>query len=657
MSKTYDNTSISALKGADRVRLKPSVVFGSDTLEGCEHAVFEILSNSIDEARDGYGNKIILTKYLDGSISVEDFGRGIPMDWNPNENEYNYKLLFEEMYAGGKYKNDASDNNYEFSLGLNGLGLCATQYTSEYMEATSKRDGYIYKITFKEGKSVGGLSKQKTKDKTTGTFIKWKPDIKVFTEVNIPTEYFENVLKQQSIVNSGIFFIFKNEKEPGLFDEKTYFYENGIVDYIKEKTNNNNLCEVKRIYTEREGSDRDDRKTYKLKIEAAFTFNPEIQLCEYFHNSSFLEYGGAPDKAIKSALPQVFDEYIRRLGKYNKNEEPVSFQDISDCLVLVINSFSSETSYENQTKKSINNKFIQDSMTDFFKSEMEAFLVENQSISSKIVEQILINKRSRESAEKSKLATRKKLSANITIQNRVEKFVDCRTKDVSKRELFIVEGDSALGSCKLARCPDYQGIMPIRGKILNCLKSDMGKILKSDIIMDLMKVFGCGIEMKNKNGKGSQFDINSLRWDKIIILTDGDVDGYQIRTLVLTMIYRLTPSLISEGKVYIAETPLYEITYKGKSCFAYSDAEKNKICSRFAGKYEIARSKGLGENNPDMMWNTTMDPENRRLIQITPDDAQKTSEIFDLLLGDNLQGRKRYIEENGHLYLGDLDLE
>lgn len=654
MSKKYDNSSIAALKGADRVRLKPSVIFGSDTLEGCCHAVFEILSNSIDEARDGYGDKIIVTRYLDGSISVEDFGRGIPVDWNPVENEFNYKLLFEEMYAGGKYKTDG--DNYEYSLGLNGLGLCATQYTSEYMDVIVKRDGFIYNLHFEKGHFVGELGKKKIKDKGTGTFIKWKPDIEVFTDINIQPEYFKDTLNRQAITNKGLRFIFRFETDDG-FTEEEFFYENGIVDYLNEITDEANIAPIKRIYTERQGSDRPDRPPYKVKIEAAFTFNPAISFAEYYHNSSWLEYGGAPDKAVRTAFLYAVDNYARKLGKYTKNESKITIQDILDCLVIVINSFSTETSYENQTKKSINNKFIQEAMTDFLKSELEVFFIENGELSQKIIDQIFVNKRSRETAEKSRISIKKKLSGNIGIQNKVDKFVDCRSKDTSKRELFIVEGDSALGSVKLARDAEFQGIMPIRGKILNCLKADYKKIFNSDIITDLIKVFGCGVEVKMKGNKDSEFNMNNLNWDKIVILTDADVDGFQIRTLVLTMIYRLVPSLISEGKVYIAETPLYEITYKGKSYFAYNEAEKTKICSRFTGKYDLARSKGLGENNPEMMWQTTMCPESRRLIQVTPDDAKSMQEMFELLLGDNLQGRKKYIETNGHLYLDNLDIE
>lgn len=655
MSKQkYDNSSISALKGADRVRLKPEVIFGSNTLEGCCHSVFEILSNSIDEARDGYGSKIIITKYLDGSIQIEDFGRGIPVDWNPKEKEYNYKLLFEEMYAGGKYKNGA-DANYAYSLGLNGLGLCSTQYASEYMDVTVYRDGYIYSLHFEKGIFVGELKKKKTRELRTGTIIKWRPDIEVFTDINVPTDYFMDMLKRQSITNKGLHFIFKDENSEKDFSETEFFYENGIVDYINELTGGLNICTIHTTYAEREGADRADRENYKVKIEAAYTFNQNFQLCEYYHNSSWLEHGGSPDKAVKNAFLAVIDNYANKLGKYTKGESKITIQDILDCLIIVTNSFSTQTSYENQTKKSINNKFIQEAMTNVLKEDLEVFFAENADAASKILDQILINKRSRETAEKSRVAIKKKLSGNLDMQNRVAKFVDCRVRDAASREVFIVEGDSALGSCKLARDSNFQAIMPIRGKILNCLKADLGKIFKSEIITDLLKVLGCGVEVKVKGA--APFNLKNLRWNKIIICTDGDVDGYQIRTLILTMIFRLMPTLITEGKVFIVESPLYEITYKDKTYFAYTDSEKNKIVSRFSGKYSISRSKGLGENNPDMMWTTTMSPESRRLIKITPNNLAEMQKMFDLLLGDNLAGRKKYIEDNGHLYLDNLDVE
>ena len=663
MSKTtagYGNDSISQLKGADRVRKRPGVIFGSDGLDGCQHAVFEILSNSIDEAREGHGNLITLTRYADKSIEVEDFGRGCPVDWNANEKRFNWELVFCELYAGGKYSNNEGEN-YEYSLGLNGLGSCATQYASEYMDVTVWRDGKKYELHFKKGKVVGKKGQELTISpadrKKTGTTIKWRPDLEVFTDIDIPEEFFKDVLHRQAVVNAGITFRFRNQNG-NKFEVTDYVYENGILDYVHEIAADNPLTTPYFISAERRGRDREDKPEYKVKLSAAFCFSNKVSLTEYYHNSSWLEYGGAPEKATRNAFVYAIDAYIKKIGKYQKNESKISYQDVADCLVLVTNCFSTQTSYENQTKKAITNRFIQETMTDFFKERLEIYFIENKPEADKIAEQVLVNKRSREAAEKTRLGMKKKLSGSIDIANRVQKFVDCRSRDPEKREIYIVEGDSALGACKLSRDADFQGIMPVRGKILNCLKADFARIFKSDIITDLLKVLGCGVEVQVKGQKDlNSFDINNLRWNKVIICTDADVDGFQIRTLILTMIYRLVPTLIREGYVYIAESPLYEIESKGKIYFAYSDKEKADIVASLNGaKASINRSKGLGENDPDMMWMTTMNPETRRLIKVMPEDAEHMSQMFDLLLGDDIAGRKNHIAENGYLYLDMADI-
>ena len=652
----YNNDSISSLKGADRVRKRPAVIFGSDGLEGCEHASFEILSNAIDEAREGFGNVIEVKRFYDKSIEITDYGRGIPLDFNTKENRFNWELVFCEMYAGGKYKNNSGEN-YEFSLGLNGLGACATQYTSEYMDVLVCRDGYKYSLHFEKGENIGGLIKEEYNYRQTKTQIKWKPDIDVFTDIDIPAEYFMNILKKQAIVNKGILFKFRNEVEPRKFEDYEFIYKDGIVDYVNEIADGKSLTEPKYIECERRGRDREDKPEYKVKLSVAFCFSNQVNLIEYYHNSSFLEHGGSPEKAVSNAFVYAIDKYLKATGKYTKNESKINFNDVKDCLILVSNSFSTVTSYENQTKKAITNKFIAEAMTEFLRHELEVYFIENKVEAEKIANQVLVNKRSREHAEKARVNIAKKLSGSIDVTNRVQKFVDCRTKDVSKRELYIVEGDSALGSCKLARDSEFQAIMPIRGKILNCLKADLEKIFKSEIITDLLKVMGCGVEISSKHAKNvASFDINNLRWDKIIICTDADVDGFQIRTLILAMIYRLTPALIDAGKVYIAESPLFEITYKNETYFAYSEKEKSEIVSKINGKPSIQRSKGLGENEPEMMSKTTMKPESRRLIKVTSEDENLTSSVFDMLLGDDLSGRKNYITENGHEYLEMLDI-
>ena len=651
----YGNESISQLKGADRVRKRPGVIFGSDGLDGCEHAVFEILSNSIDEAREGFGNIITVTLYDDKSIEVEDFGRGCPVDWNPAEKRFNWELVYCELYAGGKYKND-DGGDYEYSLGLNGLGACATQYASEYMDVTVWRDGNKYTLHFAKGKIKGKMLVEPSDRKKTGTTTRWKPDIEVFTDINIPESYFLDILRRQAVVNAGVTFRFRAQ-HGAKFETTEFCYKNGIADYVAELAGESPLTQPYYIETERKGKDREDKPEYKVRMSAAFCFSNRTNAIEYYHNSSWLEHGGAPDAAAKTAFVYAIDAYIKKTNKYQKNESKITFPDIADCLILVTNCFSTRTSYENQTKKSITNRFIREAMTDFFKEKLEIYFIENKAEADRIADQVLINKRSREQAEKARVSIKKNLTKNLDLANRVQKFVDCRSRDADKREIYIVEGDSALGSVKLSRDAEYQGIMPVRGKILNCLKADYARIFKSEIITDLIKGLGCGVEVEKHGKELNNFSLENLRWNKVVICTDADVDGYQIRTLILTMLWRLVPTLIREGYVYIAESPLYEIQAKGKTWFAYSDREKAEIVESIGNaKIVINRSKGLGENDPEMMWLTTMNPETRRLIRVMPEDADETARVFDLLLGDNLAGRKEHIAEVGSRYLDLADL-
>ena len=655
--ESYGNESISQLKGEDRVRKRPGVIFGSDGLEGCEHAVFEILSNAIDEARGGHGDTITLTRYMDKSIECEDFGRGCPVDWNPAEKRFNWELVFCELYAGGKYMNNEG-GDYEYSLGLNGLGTCATQYASEYMDATVRRDGKKYSLRFEKGRIKGKLVEEPVDRKKTGTTIRWRPDIEVFTDIDIPVEFYTETLRRQAVVNAGVTFKLRNEISSGKFETTEFLYANGITDYVGELAGEDVLSEPHFISSERRGKDRADKPEYKVKLSAAFCFSNLVSGIEYYHNSSFLEHGGSPEKATKSAFVSAVDAYIKKTGKYQKNESKVNFQDIQDCLVLVTNCFSTQTSYANQTKKSITNRFIQEAMTDFFKENLEIYFIEHKTEADRVADQVLINKRSREQAEKTRLNIKKKLTGNMDISNRVQKFVDCRSRDVSKREIYIVEGDSAMGACKLSRDAEFQGIMPVRGKPLNCLKADYGKIFKNEIITDLLKVLGCGVEVAKHAKELPAFDLDSLRWSKVIICTDADVDGFQIRTLILTMLYRLVPTLIQEGYVYIAESPLYEIESGNKTWFAYSDREKQDIVDEIGTKNRVSinRSKGLGENDPEMMWLTTMSPDTRRLIRVMPEDAKSTADMFNLMLGDNLAGRKEHIAQFGSQYLDLADI-
>ena len=655
--KEYGNEAIRSLKGADRVRKRPAVIFGSDGLDGCKHSVFEIISNSVDEARQGYGKKITVTRYNDCSVEVEDQGRGCPVDFNKVENRYNWELVYCELYAGGKYDN-AGSGNYEYSLGLNGLGACATQYASKYMDVEVCRDGFKYDLHFEKGENIGGLKREESKRRQTGTRTHWLPDLEVFTDIAIEKEYFEDVLKKQAIVNPGIRFVLRFQNEDGGFEQTEYYYENGILDYVNEFLGLDYITPPQLWQADRKGRDRDDMNDYKVKYNFAFAFSKTKKLAEYYHNCSFLEYGGSTEKAVRQAFTSYIDSYLKSNGKYLKNESKIVYADIEDCLVMVSSSFSTQASYENQTKKAINNRFIYDAAVDFLKHQLEVYFIENPEDASKICDQVLINKRSRESAEKTRITQKKLYTEKLDMANMVKKFVDCRSKDVERRELYIVEGDSALGSVKLARNAEFQAVIPVRGKILNCLKASYNKIFESEIITDLMKVLGCGVEVKSSKNKDlSSFNLNNLRWSKIVICTDADYDGFQIRTLILTMLYTLAPTLIEKGYVYIAESPLYEINTKERTYFAYDESERADILKQIgAQKFTIQRSKGLGENEPDMMSLTTMNPETRRLIKVGTDEAEHTKFMFDMLLGDNLSARKEFINNNGHDYLDMADI-
>ncbi len=655
----YGDQSIKSLKGADRVRKRPAVIFGSDDIIGCQHSFIEILANSVDEAREGYGDKIIVKKYHDRSIEVEDFGRGVPLGYNEKEKRWNWELVFCELYAGGKYDNNDGNSAYEFSLGLNGLGATATQYSSEYMEVRSYNGKTLSSMNFKSGNPAGELSVVDIVPgmKKRGTTIKWRPDLKVFKEVDIPVEFLSATLRRQAFVNAGIRFILEIETSKDKFEKSEFYYENGIADYIAEITDGITLTNPVLWRIETKGRDREDMPDYKLKAELTFCF-AKSGMKEYYHNSSYLEYGGAPDKAVRNAFTAVIDKFIKNQNKYTKNESKISFDDISDNLAVIINSASTQTSYENQTKKAITNAFIQKALTEFIKTNLEIYLTENASSASTIINQVLINKRAREKAEITSKDIKKKLQGAMDVSNRVEKFIPCHSKDPELREIYIVEGDSAASSCKTGRNAEFQAIIPVRGKTLNCMKSSYEKIFASDIIVDLLKVIGCGVEVKGKkSGDLATFDYNQLKWSKIIICTDADEDGFQIRTLLLTLFYRLLPTLIEKGKIFIAESPLFEITAGGETYFAYNEQEKADILAKIGTKkYTLQRSKGLGENEPDMMWRTTMCPQTRRLIAVTPADAEATARMFDVLLGDALQDRKKFITDFGHLYIKDADI-
>ena len=654
--KKYDNNSISALKGADRVRKRPGVIFGSDDIQGCIHGFFEILSNSTDEAKTGHGHIIETIKHKDGSIEVRDYGRGVPMDWNENEKRYNHELVFEELYAGGKY----SDANYDYSLGLNGLGSAATQYASEWFDVTSIRDGYEYSMHYEKGIAKGKLKKTKTKSRKTGTVQRWLPDPEVFTETDIPLDAFQSILKQQAIVNAGITYSLLDEESGEKF---TYLYPEGILGYVTELSGEDSLTVPFLFSGEGKGRDRADKDDYSVKADIAFCFSNKTQTLRYFHNSSFLEHGGSPDKATRQAMVAAFDKEIKARGKYTAREAKITFGDIQDSLILVINSFSTQTSYENQTKKAINNKYIQEFLTDLIKSNMQVWFIEHKPEADKIIEQVLINKRSREQSETQRITVKKKLMEKTDVTNKVKKFVDCRSKDPEKREIFIAEGDSALSSLIVARDPEFQALMPIRGKILNTQKASLQSVFASDIIMDLIRVLGCGVELRGKKLPKDipAFDIDRLRFGKVIMACDSDVDGFHIVCLITTMIYNLCPQLIENGNLYYVLTPLFEIEDRtGKDheyLYAFTDEEKDMlIAGKDPKKITIQRAKGLGELDAPVMARF-LNPATRKLVRVTAEDADEMAQWFETLFGSDVAPRKLYLENHfSDISLEELDL-
>jgi DNA gyrase subunit B len=647
--KEYNEDSMQSLGILGGVRAKPASI----GLESHNHTFLEILGNSIDERRAGYGDKIYVFKNDDGSVTVRDFGRGVPMGKNKG-GEYSYRKVFDELWAGGKYKNNEDGGgDYEYSLGTNGVGATGTNYTSDFFWVTSYRDdGKKYSIEYEKGiENPSGLLIEKyDQENYVGTEITWRPSAEVFRgKSEIDDDFIVTTLKDQSIVNGGLKFIFNNKGE-----ETEYYYENGVVDFIKSlSTDEHMLNSVTSFSTEQKGKDNESDKDYKIKADIFFSFDREVSYKRFYHNSSWLENGGTPDDFVKNSFTFVIDKALKENNLYTKNEKKVTFEDISDSLIVVTSTYSTISLFTDQTKKKIGSDFMKQFITKWLREKLEIYLIENPVEAKLILAQMLVNKRSREKAEDTRLNVKKKLSGTVNnLTNRVDGFVNCKSKDNTKTELYLVEGKSALGSTQQGRDEQIQAIYALRGKILNCLKADYDKIFKNEIIVDIIKLIGCGIEVKSKHSKDlNTFDIKNIKWSKIIITTDADVDGFHIRTLILTLIYRLMPSLIEQGYVFIGESPLYEIEQNDVSVFAYSNKEKDEIVAKMKGNFTIQRSKGLGENTPEMMWETTMNPETRRLIKVIPSEARVTAEMFDMFLGDDLAGRKKYIEENLFKYI------
>lgn len=660
MAQEYGQKSITSLKNEDQVRQRPSVIFGTNDQYGAAHGVYEIIANAIDEARAGYGKTIRIKVWKDGTVEVSDDGRGVPMGWNETEQKFNWELVFCTLYASGKY----DSANYGDALGLNGLGATAMQYASEFMDVYSTRDGKTSYMHFEKGVPTGKLKELPPVKEGTGTTIKFKPDSEVFINIKnstLPPDYYINILRRQAMLHAGIEILFWHEE---IDNEIQLLYPNGIQDFLKAVCEKPIIKKVPFYSDSKFGTDREEDEPYELKMRAAFTFSRDASLIELYHNGSHLYEGGVTLDALKYAVELAFTWYGTEKGKIGKNDK-IKYRDVESILFFVGDTSAPghRTYFKNQTKGAINNPFIKKEFVNFIYYCFRNWLETSGAEAERVYAEVLANKQAREEADKVSRKVVQSLSRSMGPGNKPEKFVDCKSKLPFERELFIVEGDSALGSCKFARDSQFQAIIPVRGKIINCLKKELSTILKSDIVIDLLRVFGCGVEAESKYIEDlPKFNINNLKYGKIIICTDADLDGMQIRCLIITLIYRLVPTLLKEGKVFIAETPLFEISYGKEVYFAYNEEEKKQIMTEFEGrgipqsKIKVQRSKGLGENDPEMMSKSTMAPLTRRLVPVDyPANDADIGSYFNALLGDDIETRRILIDEYFRLTEVDID--
>lgn len=644
MASNYDDSSIKSLKGADRVRMRPGVMFGSDNIHGAFHTFKEIIGNSTDEGRAGFGDLIEVVYYADGSISVRDYGRGVPMGWNEAEGRFNWDLIFNELYAGGKY--DTDGDNYKFSVGLNGLGAASTQYTSEWFIVESYKEDTVYRKEFKKGFPLDDDMTERPNDTgKTGTYIHWKVDNEVFPDTNFPFKMFKDYCEGQAHINSINFKVTDEHTGEVIFVEGE-----GVEKYLTNQLGDK-VIETFNMRSKKEGVERNTK--YETECEVILSITEECNSrYMYFHNTANIN-----DGVHITAVQDAINKFFKDLGK--QNGVTVQPYDYNDYLSVAISSYSNVTSYANQTKTGVSNQFIYDIIYCTVEDILnEAVLKGKESIKTlidNVIGAALARKKAKELEAQERLVRKTTTNRN----KKPEKFVDCRERKPEKRELFIVEGDSAKGSCKLARDGQFQAILPIKGKIINCLKATIEEILGdgstakdakkgNQEVLDIITTIGTGVDL----GTDSElFDISKLKYNKIIICTDGDVDGFQIRCLLYTVFYRLTPQLLRDGYIYIAETPLFELQTNKGIFFAYSVEEKEKMVAEFPSKgiviKKINRSKGLGENDPDMMWNTTMNPETRRLVKLDIDVREQiVRDISTMLFGlDPHKERKEFIFE------------
>lgn len=656
----YNEDSIDSLGILGGVRAKPASI----GLENHNHTFIEILANAIDEYREGYGKKIIIIKHEDTSISIQDFGRSVPMDKN-SKGEYAYQKVFNELWSGGKYNNNNKESsNYLFSLGTNGCGATGTNYTSDFFECTAVNPNrYKYYIRYEKGKQVADLKKEKHSENYSGTSIHWLPSREVFRgENNISSKFINDILQQQSIINKGLKFKFIDKY---LDEIHEYYYENGIIDFINEIGNNTSFSNIMNFITEASGKDNSKSDEYKIKCQIVFCFNNEVNYMQYFHNSSCLINGGTPETFIKKAFTYSIDKYIKDNNLYKKSEKQINFDDIKESLIIISNTFSTISLFTDQTKKCIDSTFMQDYMTTYLKEQLNIYFTENKIEADKIANQILINKRANEKANETKLSIKKKLAEINNTKVKIEGLTDCDMKNskVEDRWLLVVEGKSPKSTVVDAFDNKYMGALGLRGRFISCLKKSVNEVLSNTPAFTFVKALGCGIEIPAEERKQfkdiKSFNKENLRYGNIGILTDADCWGSGIRLALLVFIYKYLKTLLKENRVYIIISPRYEIKMKNDEIlYAYNEREKQELMSTINEKdiYNIGLVKGLGEINKDDFWNKVLCPEVREktFIQVKYDEVDEiVNKYFEDYMGEDSSPRKDFVKK----FITNVDLE
>ena len=618
----YGASQIQVLEGLEAVRKRPSMYIGSISGRGLHHLVYEVIDNSIDEALAGYCSLIEVVIHHDNSITVKDNGRGIPVDMH-KVGKPAVEVVMTILHAGGKF----GDGGYKVSGGLHGVGVSCVNALSEHMEVEVRRGGKVYGIEFVRGKTVVPLYEKGTTEET-GTIVHFKPDAEIFTELVYSYETLRIRIRELAFLNKGVKIILSDERSG---KTETFHYEGGIIEFVKYVDENKDKINEKPIYIE----GIKENNIVEVAIQYCDTYNENIFT---FVNNINTEEGGTHLSGFKQALTRTINDYARKIGTLKENDDNLSGDDVREGITAVISIKVPEPQFEGQTKTKLGNSEIRPIVDNMVSEGLAEFFEENPAVAKKIVEKSIISARARLAARKARELTRRKNA--LEISSLPGKLADCQSKDAAETEIYLVEGDSAGGSAKQGRDRRFQAILPLRGKILNVEKARLDKILSSEEIRNMITAFGCGI--------GEEFDINKARYGKIIIMTDADVDGAHIRTLLLTFFYRYMQPLIKEGHVFIAQPPLYLVRKGQKHMYAYSDDELQKVLDEVGRDNNpyVQRYKGLGEMNPEQLWETTMNPEARTVLQVHLEDAAEADAIFSVLMGDKVEPRRQFIEQN-----------